>query len=99
MYIPAVALMTKNAEYIRDQRAAFKSGRPPPDFPGGVGERDFVNRGTADDLVSPVAKAGYVASLRPLRMQLDTDYSSMGMIPFPLDSDILERARAVRRAA
>ncbi|KAM5347450.1 hypothetical protein ACJ41O_010455 [Fusarium nematophilum] len=38
-YIPAVALTPKNAEYIRDQRPTLLSGRPAPDFPGGIGER------------------------------------------------------------
>ncbi|VUC36543.1 unnamed protein product [Clonostachys rosea] len=57
-YIPAVALTARNAEYIRDQRATFHSGRPAPDFPGGTGESDFVSRGTGDDLLTVEGREG-----------------------------------------
>lgn len=58
MYIPAVALTTRNADYIRDQRETFFSGRPPPDFPGGVGESQFKGRGKAGDLLTLEGKEG-----------------------------------------
>ncbi|KAJ4264512.1 hypothetical protein NW762_005713 [Fusarium torreyae] len=57
-YTPAVALTPKNAEYIRDQRATLLSGRPAPDFPGGVGESEFKGRGTEDDLLTVEGKEG-----------------------------------------
>ncbi|KAM0559893.1 hypothetical protein ACHAPJ_003842 [Fusarium lateritium] len=57
-YIPAVALTPKNAEYIRDQRATLLSGRPAPDFPGGVGESEFKGRGTENDLLTVEGKEG-----------------------------------------
>jgi hypothetical protein len=50
LYIPTVPLTRTNAEYVRDQRAAFEEGVPPPDFPGGEGEREFVGRGTERDV-------------------------------------------------
>lgn len=52
LYIPAVPLTPRNAEYVRDQRSQFMQGRPAPDFPGGVGESDFVGRGTPEDIKS-----------------------------------------------
>lgn len=58
MYIPAVALTARNADYIRHQREAFISGRPAPDFPGGVGESQFQGRGTAEDLLTREGKEG-----------------------------------------
>lgn len=57
-YIPAVALSTKNAKYIRDQRETLFSGRPAPDFPGGIGESEFQGRGTGADLLTLEAKEG-----------------------------------------
>lgn len=62
MYIPAVALTARNAEYVRDQRATFTSGRPPPDFPGGVGESQFVTRGQAEDLRDQSSRIRYSTS-------------------------------------
>jgi len=45
LYIPAVPLTVRNAEYLRDQREHFSLGLPAPDFPGGEGESYFLNRG------------------------------------------------------
>jgi hypothetical protein len=45
LYIPAVPLTIRNAEYLRDQREHFNRGLPAPDFPGGEGESRFLNRG------------------------------------------------------
>lgn len=47
MYIPSVPMTSSNLEYVRDQRESFLASRPPPDFPGGVGESSF--RGTGKD--------------------------------------------------
>ncbi|KAJ3528993.1 hypothetical protein NM208_g9956 [Fusarium decemcellulare] len=57
-YIPAVALTPRNAEYIRDQRATLLSGKPAPDFPGGIGESQFNGRGTGGDLLTVGGKEG-----------------------------------------
>ncbi|KAI9508212.1 hypothetical protein F5148DRAFT_1275852 [Russula earlei] len=45
LYIPAVPLSVRNAEYLRDQRHNFERGLPAPDFPGGKGESFFLSRG------------------------------------------------------
>lgn len=44
LYIPSVPLTRDNAKYVRDQRACFLEGIPPPDFPGGQGESKFTGR-------------------------------------------------------
>lgn len=50
LYIPAAPLCEVNSEYLNNQRAQFLDGRPPPDFPGGVGESRHCDRGSVDDL-------------------------------------------------
>ncbi|WRT65657.1 uncharacterized protein IL334_002602 [Kwoniella shivajii] len=50
LYIPTVPLTEQNIEYIKDQRDTFLSGKPGPDFPGGVGESQFVGRGLPEDI-------------------------------------------------
>ena len=50
MYIPSVPLTSKNVEYVRDQRESFLAAKPPPDFPGGVGESLFKGTGTEEDI-------------------------------------------------
>ncbi|WWC97020.1 hypothetical protein V866_003897 [Kwoniella sp. B9012] len=51
LYIPTVPLTLQNIRYIKDQRENFISGRPGPDFPGGVGESDFIGRGMDTDII------------------------------------------------
>ncbi|KAJ7509767.1 DUF1479-domain-containing protein [Mycena galericulata] len=50
LYIPAVPLTLKNAQYLRDQRSNFVEGLPAPDFPGGKGESSFIGRATEEDI-------------------------------------------------
>lgn len=57
MYIPTVPLTTINAQYVRDQRESFLQAIPPPDFPGGVGEKDFQGTGRAGDIQSLIARS------------------------------------------
>jgi len=52
LYIPAVPLCVKNAVYLRGQRVNFVHGLPAPDFPGGEGESDFLNRATPRDITT-----------------------------------------------
>ncbi|KJA28714.1 hypothetical protein HYPSUDRAFT_33048 [Hypholoma sublateritium FD-334 SS-4] len=59
LYIPAVPLTVHNANYLRDQRINFLAGLPPPDFPGGAGETEFVGRGTAEDIPSSEGREMY----------------------------------------
>ncbi|GLA53892.1 hypothetical protein AnigIFM63604_011196 [Aspergillus niger] len=50
MYIPACPVTEENAAYVQRQREEFIAGTPPPDFPGGEGESNFVGRTTEDSL-------------------------------------------------
>ncbi|THH21281.1 hypothetical protein EW146_g264 [Bondarzewia mesenterica] len=56
LYIPAVPLTVHNADYLRDQRNNFIRGLPAPDFPGGEGESQFINRGAFQDIASVEGK-------------------------------------------
>ena len=50
LYIPVCPTTELNAEYLLRQRAAFLEGTPGPDFPGGKGESDHVDRPTEEYL-------------------------------------------------
>ncbi|KAI1799419.1 DUF1479-domain-containing protein [Daldinia bambusicola] len=52
LYIPACPLTEMNARYLVRQRDAFLNGTPGPDFPGGRGEADHINRQTQSHLRS-----------------------------------------------
>lgn len=56
MYIPAVPLTRMSAEYVRNQRESFLSEIPPPDFPGGDGEKGFKGVGKEKDVVGSAAR-------------------------------------------
>lgn len=58
MYIPSVPLTLQNVEYIRQQRESFLAGIPPPDFPGGEGERAFDGRATQEAILSKMGRQG-----------------------------------------
>lgn len=57
LYIPAAPLCEVNSNYLNNQRAQFLESRPPPDFPGGIGESRHCDRGTVDDLSSAGKRA------------------------------------------
>lgn len=44
LYIPICPVTEKNAEYLLRQKKAFLDGTPGPDFPGGRGESQHINR-------------------------------------------------------
>lgn len=44
LYIPVCPVTEQNAQYLERQRRAFLNGTPGPDFPGGKGESEHVNR-------------------------------------------------------
>lgn len=50
MYIPAVPLTAKNAEYIQRQKECFLKGDIPPDYPQGT-EASFKGIGTQEDII------------------------------------------------
>lgn len=56
MYIPVCPLTEVNARYLVRQREAFLTGLPGPDFPGGKGESEHVNRPEAAALGSEEAR-------------------------------------------
>ena len=58
MYIPTVPLTRANARYVADQRETFESGRPPCDFPGGVGEMQFIRRGGVEGVLTDEGRMG-----------------------------------------
>lgn len=60
MYIPAIPLTENNFNYVLSQRESFKNGTPPYDFPGGVGEKDFVGRAQPDDVPQGLARRSMV---------------------------------------
>lgn len=52
LYIPACPLTEINANYLVRQREAFLDGTPGPDFPGGKGESEHVDRMGNGDVTS-----------------------------------------------
>ncbi|KZT73700.1 DUF1479-domain-containing protein [Daedalea quercina L-15889] len=56
MYIPAMPLTSMNADYLCRQKESFIQGLPPPDFPPGKGETEYVGRGRPEDIKSPIGK-------------------------------------------
>jgi len=44
LYIPVCPVTEDNARYLVRQRSAFLDGTPGPDFPGGKGEPEHVDR-------------------------------------------------------
>ncbi|KAJ5108169.1 hypothetical protein N7456_004844 [Penicillium angulare] len=55
-YIPSVPLTPSNAQYVAQQRDAFLKGVPPPDFPGGLGESEYSDRATVNDIQSEAGR-------------------------------------------
>ncbi|KJR83588.1 uncharacterized protein SPSK_10985 [Sporothrix schenckii 1099-18] len=56
LYIPVCPLTEVNARYLARQREAFLMGLPGPDFPGGKGESEHVNRPPASAIVGEAAR-------------------------------------------
>jgi Protein of unknown function (DUF1479) len=52
LYIPVCPLTEINAKYLARQREAFRAGTPGPDFPGGKGESEHVDRPGLDFITS-----------------------------------------------
>jgi hypothetical protein len=58
LYIPSCPLSVGNAEYLARQRAAFLDGTPSPDFGGGIGESEHVDRPGVGDVERVDAEEG-----------------------------------------
>ncbi|KAH8120583.1 DUF1479-domain-containing protein [Phellopilus nigrolimitatus] len=56
MYIPAVPLTPQNLAYIERQKESFLKGIPPPDFPNGAGEDNFIGTGRETDVIGETAR-------------------------------------------
>lgn len=80
LYIPACAFTEMNAEYLVRQREAFAKGLPGPDFPGGKGESEHVNRMSEKD----VEKAGGIEALR-----------AMGLAPWITGNEFIKKANQI----
>ncbi|KAI1437365.1 DUF1479 domain protein [Xylaria sp. CBS 124048] len=58
LYIPICPVTERNARYLARQKQAFLNGTPGPDFPGGLGESQHVNRPGVDYLRAHAGSAG-----------------------------------------
>ncbi|KUI60199.1 Uncharacterized protein YbiU [Cytospora mali] len=67
LYIPVCPITEINAQYVSKMRAAWRNGMPGPDFPGGKGESEHVDR-PAEQFLRSVADVDGLASvgLEPL---------------------------------
>jgi len=73
LYIPVCPVTENNARYLVKQRAAFLDGTPGPDFPGGKGEAEHIDRPGRDAVGS--AEALQAMGLQKLLLR---DHSSPG---------------------
>ncbi|KAK7739681.1 hypothetical protein SLS53_005648 [Cytospora paraplurivora] len=72
LYIPVCPITEINAEYVRRMREAWRDGTPGPDFPGGRGESEHVDRPTEQFLRSVAGEDGLASvGLEPLREPVD----------------------------
>lgn len=72
LYIPVSPITELNANYVSQMRQAWRNGTPGPDFPGGKGESEHVDRPTEQFLRS-VSDVDGLASvgLEPLAEPVD----------------------------
>ncbi|KAJ9123223.1 hypothetical protein QFC22_001418 [Naganishia vaughanmartiniae] len=67
LYIPSVPLTEANARYVKDQQVHYQQRIPPPDFPGGEGEKFFEGTGGDADIVTEQGKQ--TMGLAPLSLE------------------------------
>lgn len=72
LYIPICPATEYNANYVARMRHAWRQGTPGPDFPGGKGESEHVDR-PDEALVRSITNAEGLASagLEPLVESMD----------------------------
>lgn len=72
LYIPVCPVTETNARYVAKMRQAWRDGTPGPDFPGGKGESDHIDRPDVE-FVRSVGNAQGLASigLEPLPEPVD----------------------------
>lgn len=84
LYIPVCPITETNANYVSKMRDAWSRGTPGPDFPGGKGESEHVDRPT-EDYFRSIANTDGLASV------------GLEPIPEPVDGSKGEK-EVVRRA-
>lgn len=72
LYIPICPITETNAKYVARMREAWRNGTPGPDFPGGKGESEHVDRPAEDFLRAHAGGDGGLSSvgLEPLAAPL-----------------------------
>lgn len=73
LYIPVCPITEPNVRSLKQQRDNFIAGTPSPDFPGGVGESQHVNRCGKDFLKSHTDAQGLRAAGLEKLVSDDTD--------------------------
>ncbi|CAN8105265.1 unnamed protein product [Discula destructiva] len=72
LYIPVCPATEQNANYVARMREAWRKGTPGPDFPGGKGESQHVNRPDEEFLRSVSNTEGLASfGLEPLAERVD----------------------------
>ena len=67
LYIPVCPITEINAQYVSNMRKCWRNGTPGPDFPGGKGESEHVDRPTEQYLRSVAGADGLVSvGLEPI---------------------------------
>lgn len=72
MYIPVCPTTENNAQYLVRQREAFLSGTSGPDFGGGKGESEHVDRPGRDNITSTEA----LQAMGLAKLELESDMST-----------------------
>ncbi|OTB10868.1 hypothetical protein K445DRAFT_27203 [Daldinia sp. EC12] len=88
LYIPVCPLTEMNARYLVRQKVAFLNGAPGPDFPGGRGEADHINRQTQLHLRSYATTDG-LRAFGFERLDADTADTSGAKMVTSLANEIL----------
>jgi len=78
LYIPICPVTGSNAHYLLRQKNAFLEGTPGPDFPGGQGESEHINRPTESYLRSHADWEGLRAA--GFERLVATDLDGLGAI-------------------
>lgn len=67
LYIPVCPATEHNARYVAQMRAAWRRGTPGPDFPGGKGESEHIDRPDEAFIRSVASQEGLASfGLEPL---------------------------------
>ncbi|KAK3317750.1 hypothetical protein B0T19DRAFT_493548 [Cercophora scortea] len=87
LYIPVCPTTEASAEYVTQQRSAFRDGTPAPDFPGGKGESEHLGRPT-EEYIRRVSDPAGVQSMGLEKLAVSKEDTPGG-------KEAIERANAV----